>query len=68
MCDGFVNFVVDRDPSAAIRFGAIQKHMALLDKHGAPTDLSTVVLVQGKTVQSIVHAAACTRVARCTSC
>lgn len=51
LCDGFVNFVVDNDPDGAVRFGPIQKHMKSLGKVGAPTDLSTVVLVQGDIVR-----------------
>eukprot|EP00936_MAST-01D_sp_MAST-1D-sp1_P002503 g2503.t1 len=47
LCDGFVNFVADGDSARNVRFGAIQKHTELLEQRGAPTDLSTVVLVQG---------------------
>ena len=46
-----MNFVVDNDPDGAVRFGPIQKHMKSLGKVGAPTDLSTVVLVQGDIVR-----------------
>ena len=50
LCDGFVNFVADGDgvpPANRVRFGAQQKHMELLERVGAPTDLSTLVLIQG---------------------
>ena len=47
LCDGFVNFVADGDSQRRVQFGAIQKHTELLAQRGAPTDLSTVVLVQG---------------------
>jgi len=47
LCDGFVNFVADHDPLRNVKFGAQQKHMEILKRIGAPTDLSTLVLVQG---------------------
>ena len=47
LCDGFVNFVADRDAQKRVKFGAQQKHMQLLARINAPTDLSTLVLVQG---------------------
>ena len=47
LCDGFVNFVADGDSQRRVRFGAQQKHMELLERVGAPTDLSTLVLIQG---------------------
>lgn len=47
LCDGFVNFVYDGDSGARVKFGAQQKHMDLLSRIGAPTDLSTLVLIQG---------------------
>jgi|EP00900_Chrysochromulina_parva_P022242 predicted DCC family thiol-disulfide oxidoreductase YuxK len=47
LCDGFVNFVYDGDSGARVKFGAQQKHMDLLARIGAPTDLSTLVLIQG---------------------
>ena len=51
LCDGFVNFVADTDVAAAVKFGAIQKHVRKLGQRGAPTDLSTLVLVQGDAVR-----------------
>jgi predicted DCC family thiol-disulfide oxidoreductase YuxK len=50
LCDGFVNFVADGDSRKNIKFGAIQRHTELLETHGALTDLSTVVVVQGSKV------------------
>ena len=47
LCDGFVNFVADHDAERRVRFGAQQKHEDLLTRIGAPTDLSTLVLIQG---------------------
>ena len=47
LCDGFINFVYDGDSEGRVMFGAQQKHMDLLDRIGAPTDLSTLVLIQG---------------------
>ena len=47
LCDGFVNFVYDGDSGARVKFGAQQNHMDLLSRIGAPTDLSTLVLIQG---------------------
>lgn len=47
LCDGFINFVADHDSDRNVKFGAQQKHQELLTRIGAPTDLSTVVLIQG---------------------
>eukprot|EP00967_Tisochrysis_lutea_P122390 scaffold202499_cov26-Tisochrysis_lutea.AAC.1 len=47
LCDGFVNFVADHDSFRLVKFGAQQRHMEILERIGAPTDLSTLVLVQG---------------------
>ena len=49
LCDGFVNFVADHDSERNVKFGAQQKHQELLERVGAPVDLSTVVLIQGDT-------------------
>ena len=47
LCDGFVNFVADHDAQRIIQFAAQQKHQDELERLKAPTDLSTLVLVQG---------------------
>lgn len=47
LCDGFINFVADHDERRRVKFGAQQKHNDLLERIGAPTDLSTLVLIQG---------------------
>ena len=47
LCDGFINFVADHDSARRVKFGAQQKHGELLERVGAPVDLSTVVLIQG---------------------
>ena len=59
LCDGFINFVADGDeapPNNRVRFGAQQKHMELLERVGAPTDLSTLVLIQGASLCQPLHA------------
>ena len=59
LCDGFINFVADGDeapPNNRVRFGAQQKHMELLERVGAPTDLSTLVLIQGASLCRPLHA------------
>ena len=48
LCDGFVNFVADHDSLRRVKFGAQQTHEELLARIGAPTDLSTLVLIQGE--------------------
>ena len=57
LCDGFVNFVYSQDSQAKVRFGALQKHKELLEKHGAgryaeggEEAMSTVVVIQGNEV------------------
>ena len=50
LCDFFVNFVADHDSGRKIKFGAQQKHLEFLEKHNAPTDLSTVILIQNENV------------------
>ena len=47
LCNGFVNFVADHDQKKQVLFGAQQKYMSMLENRGAPTDLSTLVLIQG---------------------
>jgi predicted DCC family thiol-disulfide oxidoreductase YuxK len=59
LCDGFVNFVADHDALRRVKFGTQQKHMAILERIGAPTDLSTLVLVQGDAFHT--HSAAALR-------
>ena len=57
LCDGFVNFVADGDSQRRVRFGAQQKHMDMLERIGAPTDLSTLVLIQGDKFYTLSSAA-----------
>jgi len=59
LCDGFVNFVAAGDSDRRIKFGAQQKNMELLERVGAPTDLTTLVLIQGDTFHT--HSAAALR-------
>eukprot|EP00434_Breviolum_minutum_P003866 symbB.v1.2.003399.t1/scaffold190.1/size276550/24 len=53
LCDGFVNFVYAGDSQGRVRFGALQKHSELLERHGAARyaeggeeGMSTVVVIQ----------------------
>jgi predicted DCC family thiol-disulfide oxidoreductase YuxK len=57
LCNGFVNFVADRDTAVNIKFGAQQKYMALVERVGAPTDLSTLILIQGDAHYTLSDAA-----------
>ncbi len=50
LCDGTVNFVIDRDPQAHFRFAALQSRAGqeLLARHGLPEGyLDSIVLVEG---------------------
>ena len=47
LCNGFVNFVSTHDTDKKVKFGAQQKYMEMLETRGAPTDLSTLILIQG---------------------
>lgn len=48
MCNGFVNFVIDRDPSCKYKFLAQQSKRGeeLLKRFNLPNDLSTIVLIE----------------------
>lgn len=49
LCNGFVQFLIKRDPHAHFRFAALQSEMgqALLKKHGMSTDeIDTVVMLE----------------------
>lgn len=48
MCNGFVNFVIDRDPSKRFKFLAQQSARGeeILRHFNLPTDLSTIVLIE----------------------
>lgn len=47
LCNGFVNWVADNDSERNVKFAAQQQHMDMLERLGAPTDLSTLILVEG---------------------
>lgn len=50
LCNGFVQFVVPRDPEGTFRFASLQSDVGteLLAEHGLPTDeLESIVLVEG---------------------
>ena len=50
LCNGFVNFIAARDSERRIEFASICNHTEWLEALGAPTDLSTMVLLQGNNV------------------
>lgn len=47
LCNGAVNFLIDRDPKAHLRFAALQSDAAraILEQHGHPNELDTLVFV-----------------------
>jgi predicted DCC family thiol-disulfide oxidoreductase YuxK len=50
-CNGSVNFIIDHDPAARVRFAALQSEVgqSLLRKFGLKTtDFDTLVLVEGE--------------------
>ncbi len=50
LCDGFVQFVIKRDPTARFKFGTLQSEAALELLKGfelRPDDLQTVIYVKG---------------------
>eukprot|EP01098_Paradermamoeba_levis_P004754 TRINITY_DN2027_c0_g1_i1.p1 TRINITY_DN2027_c0_g1~~TRINITY_DN2027_c0_g1_i1.p1 ORF type:complete len:154 (+),score=13.08 TRINITY_DN2027_c0_g1_i1:52-513(+) len=52
LCNGFVHFILDRDPQKRFLFAPLQSRTGqyLLDKHKLPKDLGTVVLVDSDQV------------------
>jgi predicted DCC family thiol-disulfide oxidoreductase YuxK len=53
LCNGGVNFIIDRDPEARFRFASLQSEAgaALLEAHGlGQLDMSTMVLIEGDEV------------------
>ena len=50
LCNGFVDFIIKRDPEGNITFGALQSEEGkkLVEERGIPTDLHTVVLIDGE--------------------
>jgi predicted DCC family thiol-disulfide oxidoreductase YuxK len=64
-CDASVNFILDHDRAARVRFAALQSETgrALLKKHRLPPDrLDTLVLVEGN--RPAVRSTAALRIAR----
>ncbi len=60
LCNGFVDFVIRRDPNKHFRFGTLQSEIgqATLKKHGlATSDFDTVLLVEGDRVWTKSNAA-----------
>ncbi len=54
LCDGFVQWVIRRDPDGIFRFASLQSELgqSLIQKHQLTTDLSTVILVDGEKTYS----------------
>ncbi|QLD84973.1 thiol-disulfide oxidoreductase DCC family protein [Natronomonas halophila] len=51
LCNGFVQWVIERDPEARFRFAALQSEAGqqLLERHGLPTErFETFVLIEGE--------------------
>ena len=48
VCNGAVNFVLDRDPAGLFRFASLQSEIGqrLCREHGIATDVGTIVLVE----------------------
>jgi len=66
LCNGFVQFIIARDPTARFQFAALQSEAArrVLSLHDAPSPLpDTIVLVEGGTV--FTGSTAVLRIARC---
>merc|ERR1712136_658238 len=62
LCDGAVNFIYAGDSKGKVRFGAIQNHRELLEKHGAwhlAENMSTVIVIQGREVYAGSTLAVC---------
>lgn len=59
LCNGAVNFLIDHDPKAHLRFAALQSDagQALLGERGLTNDLDTFVLVEGTRVSERSSAA-----------
>jgi len=50
LCNGAVNFVIDRDPAGFFKFAPLQSNTgrALLEQHALPTEtLDSIVLIEG---------------------
>lgn len=65
LCNGAVNFVIDRDPEGVFTFGALQSEQAeaLLQKHALPEDyLDSLVLLENGRLY--VRSEAALRIAR----
>ncbi len=65
LCNGYVNFVIDRDPESVFKFGSLQSEAgrAYLRKFGMPEDeIKTIVLVDGD--RFFVRSSAVVRIAK----
>ncbi len=65
LCNGFVNFIIDRDPNQHFSFGSLQSQKArvLLQDHPAVlSELNTVVLLEGSKLYT--RSTAALRIAR----
>ncbi len=65
LCNGAVNFVIDRDPAGFFKFAPLQSNTgrALLEQHALPTEtLDSIVLIEGGRVYQ--RSGAALRIAR----
>ena len=65
LCDGFVQFIIKRDPSAHFSFGTLQSDKAqelLKDTDLRPEDLKTVIYLRGD--KTLVRSSAALRILR----
>lgn len=65
LCNGFVNFIIDRDPKHQFSFGSLQSQKARVLLHDHPavlSELNTVVLLEGSKLYT--RSTAALRIAR----
>ena len=50
LCNGFVRFVIERDPKKKFKFASLEskKGKTLLRKHKLPLEMKSMVLIEGK--------------------
>lgn len=64
VCNGAVNFIIDRDPHARYRFASLESAAGreLRAAHGVPADLDSIALIEGGTAYT--ESTAVLRIAR----
>jgi len=64
VCNGAVNFIIDRDRAGAFHFASLQSEVgkALCTEHGVPAGLDTIVLVENG--RAFVESSAVLRIVR----